>query len=546
MSAPTRVGIVLALAASGALAGPQGHFQPIGNEFVVHASTSYDQYWGRVDLRDDASLIGFAYANGQDPAARQFDASGAPVTGYLNCNPTLNVHVQDEPETSFSSDGRQLVAWSERYGYDGEIMGIFGRIFLSGGTPAGPEFQINQVWQASQWRPLIARHPAGGWVVAWSGDWDGDAFFRILRSDGTFAGNDVPVNTFGNGAQVDTAPGVASDGTMLMVFVDFSGHAGIGTGTNLWARRFDANGVALDAAEWPLNTPGFRNGDQREPRVAVDGSDRFVVVWEDAINEGANYGIFGRRFDAGGNPLGPEFHVNTTVTGSQRNPRVAADALGNFIVCWEDWSAGQCDVRAQRFDQNEQKVGPEFVVHAATAGDQRRPSLAMTPTTGHVVFCFEGPGVSVDVYARIFTTYQPPTTYCSAKVNSLGCSPSIASSGAPSLGGADDFHVLASSLVNNCNGLLFWGRAPMAAPFQGGTLCVQAPRIRRPVQNSGGSAAGLDCTGTFDTFFPHAYMAAQGWLPGDTIYAQSWSRDPGYAAPQNVSLTAGLSFDVLP
>src|SRR5688572_32938702 len=99
MSAASRVGAVLTFAAAPAAALPQaGHFQPIGNEFVVHAHVNYNQFWGRVDIRDDGSLIGFAYANGQDPAARQFDASGSPVTGYLNCNPSLNVHVQDAPE----------------------------------------------------------------------------------------------------------------------------------------------------------------------------------------------------------------------------------------------------------------------------------------------------------------------------------------------------------------------------------------------------------------------------------------------------------------
>jgi len=42
---------------------------------------------------------------------------------------------------------------------------------------------------------------------------------------------------------------------------------------------------------------------------------------------------------AQGNPVGPEFRVNTCATGHQRYPAVASDASGNFVVVWD--SLGQ-------------------------------------------------------------------------------------------------------------------------------------------------------------------------------------------------------------
>lgn len=522
------------------------HFAPLGNEFLVNASTSYNQYWPRTDLAIDGSRIFFAFASGQDPAARQFLVDGTPATGNLTCNPTLNQHVQDEPETAASTDGFQLVAWSERYGYDGEIMGIFGRIFMPGGAPLAAEFQINQIWQASQWRPLIARRPNGGWVVAWSGDWDGDALFRLVNSDGSFQTGDIRVNTFDNGAQVDTAPAVAPDGTMMLVFVDFSGWAGVGSGTNLWARLYDGQGNPLQAAPFPLNTPGFPTGDQREPRVAADGQGRFIVVWEDQVHDGSGYGIFGRRFDPTGTPLGPEFQINTTSIGSQRGPKVAADAAGNFVVAWEDWSTGDADVRAQRFDSAGQPIGAEFIVNTVTAGNQRSVGIATTPNTGHVVITFEGPGIQTDVYARVFTTYEAPHAYCTAKINSLGCSPEVEWSGAPTLSGPDDFEIRAVQILNQKTGLMFWGMQSSASPFHGGTLCVQTPVVRTPMQISGGTLGGPDCSGTYSFAMTQAYMTAKGLRSGDTVHAQYWSRDPGFPGLQGVSLTNGLQFDVRP
>lgn len=238
--------VAAAVLSWGALAhAGDGHFEATGPEFLVNASTAYNQYWPRVSIAPDGSRLAFSFGNGQDPSARQFFSNGTPATGNLACNPTLAQHVQDEPEICHSTTGSQLVAWSERYGYDGEIMGIFGRIFTATGAPQGPEFQLNQIWQASQWRPLIAARPDGKWLVMWSGDWDGDAMFRVVNPDGSFFSPDIRVNTFDNGAQVDTAGAAAPNGRMLLVFVDFSGYGAIGTGTNLWMRLYDASGAPL-------------------------------------------------------------------------------------------------------------------------------------------------------------------------------------------------------------------------------------------------------------------------------------------------------------
>jgi hypothetical protein len=115
-------------AAFGLLSSSRGQspLEPLGAEFIVNASTNYNQYWPRVDFAPDGTRMAFSFVSGQDPFARHLSPSGVPLTSNLWCNPTLNVHVQDESEIAFSTDGRQLVAWSERHGYDGEIMGIFG------------------------------------------------------------------------------------------------------------------------------------------------------------------------------------------------------------------------------------------------------------------------------------------------------------------------------------------------------------------------------------------------------------------------------------
>jgi hypothetical protein len=82
----------------------------------------------------------------------------------------------------------------------------------------------------------------------------------------------------------------------------------------------------------------------------------------------------------------------------------------------------------------------------------------------------------------------------------------------------------------------------------GGTLCVAPPVRRTPGQNSGGSTTGTDCTGTFSFDF-NAWIASvlnPTLLPGATVWAQYWSRDPGFAPPNNAGLTDAQTFLIWP
>ena len=133
-----------------------------------------------------------------------------------------------------------------------------------------------------------------------------------------------------------------------------------------------------------------------------------------------------------------------------------------------------------------------------------------------------------------------PLVYCTAKVNSLGCTPTATYAGHPTLSGLDDFVVRASNVLNNSNGVYFFGSAPHAAPFNGGTLCAAAPLTRTPVQNSLGNASPADCSGTYSYAWTHARMVA--WSSGSTLYSQFWSRDPMSSAGSG--LTDAVSFTV--
>lgn len=134
--------------------------------------------------------------------------------------------------------------------------------------------------------------------------------------------------------------------------------------------------------------------------------------------------------------------------------------------------------------------------------------------------------------------FVAPAIYCTGKVNSLGCVPAINFSGAPSPVATTGFTIGVSSVLSNKSGLLFYGTGGrVAAPFQGGTLCVMPPIKRTPVQVSGGNPGPSDCSGAFA--FDFNSLIASGHdaslISGVTVNAQYWYRDPASAS------TTGLS-----
>jgi hypothetical protein len=140
-----------------------------------------------------------------------------------------------------------------------------------------------------------------------------------------------------------------------------------------------------------------------------------------------------------------------------------------------------------------------------------------------------------------------PLNYCTAKMNSAYCTPTITYSGWPSISGGDDLHIGALQILNRRASKLVWSRSPNSQPFHGGILCVQAPAARTTVMDSGGTPMpAWDCTGIYWFHFSSAYLATKSVTAGDTIYVQFSGRDPGYAPPYNHSLSAALQVTILP
>ena len=104
-------------------------------------------------------------------------------------------------------------------------------------------------------------------------------------------------------------------------------------------------------------------------------------------------------------------------------------------------------------------------------------SSTVDPLTGDLLFNTSSSSHLMAV--RGFET-PAPVTYCTAKVNSCGTLPAIASSGVPSAGASSGFTVRATNARAQKFGLLLYTNAGRAAvPFSGGTLCLTPAPLKR-------------------------------------------------------------------
>jgi hypothetical protein len=154
-------------------------------------------------------------------------------------------------------------------------------------VPAGPNFQVNQVTNLSQYQPDVAQDDAGDFAIVWSDD---SAFptaatvkIRLYAASGEATTDEIVVAST---PQSSSPPRVAMTpaGEIAVVWEDHQ---------VIYLRRFDRHGQARGETAKALGSPDLSN---HSPDVGLDAAGNAFVVWAAAAFE--NVIIVLQRLDA--------------------------------------------------------------------------------------------------------------------------------------------------------------------------------------------------------------------------------------------------------
>ena len=282
------------------------------------------------------------------------------------------------PSLAASHDGGFAAAWGHTKGTDT----YFPTFHLEGvrfDAAAFPLAGFETACDAEAGRVRLAMHPEGDFMVLWQ--------------PGPNYGYQKP---YGGLAQRFDARGTASGPVVSLGYP-------LEDGAPLPKGQFVAVGRGRSTAEKGLfahflSTQGF---DRRSrvlvtlealqpgspAAVATDGIGRSVVVWSVAPTGPAPAGLFARRFNSLGVPLGPVFRVSQW-EGYDLLPSVAMNGPGTFVVAWQRNGTG---VYARAFNAAGAPLSDEILVNSETGEAQAAPSVALTGDGRFAVFWQSGP-----------------------------------------------------------------------------------------------------------------------------------------------------------
>lgn len=350
--------------------GAQAGHNPSNPDVVVDKSGRSIFVWGATpsDTRREVFV-------------RIFPADGGPPGSSVQAN-TFVEDAQDYAHIAVRDDGTFLVVWLSKErpepedNYTRYI--IRGQAFDADANPVGSE----QIY--SGLKPLlstgnkvdIAALPGGDYIVVWRSSQTPEPDNSRISIQGRRIGaTGVPlagqfqVNSTGvTAGQRFPAVTELADGGFLVVW-----HA-----PQVYGRRFNADFTPV-GDDFTINTltPGY--GSQVDVTVHEDG--QVLVVWTDQEDKTEITEIRGRLYSQSLIAQGPDFRINSLVTGAQNNPKAANYGKAGFFVVWESDASARDDtsftaIEGRIVTGSDQFAGPEFQLNVWTSGYQDVPGIA--------------------------------------------------------------------------------------------------------------------------------------------------------------------------
>jgi hypothetical protein len=379
----------------------------VGIEFQVNAFTPGHQIRSAVAIENNGDFVVAWISEDHDGSgygvfARRFASTDTALAAEFQANSYITGD-QTKPTIAMDGDGDFVVAWNSP-GQDGDLEGVFGRRFNSSGMPLASEFRVNSVTTSTQLDPRVAMDGNGGFVVVWI-DYGQDylgIFGRRFDAAGVAQATEFQVDSSGGLAFASPDIAMTSGGAFVVAWeINVGGEAS----NDIVARRFAASGTPL-APDFKVNLHTVDR--QRKPSVATS-TEGFVVAWSSEDQDGSLYGIFARRFNSTGSPLGAELQVNAITSDLQSSPVAMMDGDGDFVIAWASVKGDgfEYGVRVRGFNATtaeEESLANTFIYYS-----QYRPDASMSPSGRFVVTwqsVDQDGGVATGVFGQRFGSFR--------------------------------------------------------------------------------------------------------------------------------------------
>jgi hypothetical protein len=268
---------------------------PLAGGFAVNAYTPGVQWYPAVASNRDGRFVVLWVSQGQDGSGdsvfgRIYDEAGAAVTPAFQVN-TYTTGNQTRPAVGMDAVGNVLTV-HQSDGQDGWDSAIVYRRFNWNGSPAG-SFVVNTSTSGYQRYPSIAVNGSGAFLVTWMTQYhDGDVsgiYARLYDSSATPQGPDFRVNTYTTGGQARPRAFMDDAGNFTVVWLSYLQD---GSSNGLFGQHFDATAAPV-GGEFAVNA--YTTGSQFAPAIGGHADGDFVVAWS-SPGDGEAYGIFGQRY----------------------------------------------------------------------------------------------------------------------------------------------------------------------------------------------------------------------------------------------------------
>ncbi|MEM1073276.1 MAG: Ig-like domain-containing protein, partial [Pseudomonadota bacterium] len=366
-----------------------GTLQKAGPETQVSALPNSNQTDSAIATLSDGGWVVVWGSDQQDGSnsgvfAQRYDANGNAV-GVEFQVPTTTLGFQDDPAVAGLEDGGWVIAWTGQG--TGDTAGVFYTRYDANGVATESEVLVNTTTSGGQDEPSVIGLTGGGFAIAFTGsgiDNSGDGIaLTIFASDGSVVANEMQVNTGTSSTQNLPDISELSDGR---VAVTWTSSTGDGSGFGIFAAIFNADGTS-SVAEFQVNT--VPDSTQTAPAIAATPDGGFVIVWTDfAGQDGNSNAIVAQRFDSMASSIDGPFVVNDITSGSQNDPDVSVASDGSFVITWADSSSADgsnAAVFLQAYDATGARVDSATLVNTTTTGSQNEPSIAALPGGNYAV-----------------------------------------------------------------------------------------------------------------------------------------------------------------